>query len=182
MPMAKFVEDIAELRISDADEAGGKGANMGEMVAADLPVPPGFVLLRDCYLASMSAGGVADSLNALHRSAMAADPAQLTGMCERMQELVAKAGMAGDVRERVLEAYRRLGECDCRGARSSATGEDGTNASFAGMNATFTNVCGEQELIDAVQRCWASCSVHASSPIRRVASSRRIRRWLWWFR
>ena len=40
--------------------------------------------------------------------------------------------------------------------RSSATGEDGADASFAGMNATFTNVCGEQELIDAVQRCWAS--------------------------
>ena len=156
MPMAKFVEDIAELRISDADEAGGKGANMGEMVAADLPVPPGFVLLRDCYLASMSAGGVADSLNALHRSAMAADPAELTGMCERMQELVAKAGMAGDVRERVLEAYRRLGPNAIVAVRSSATGEDGADASFAGMNATFTNVCGEQELIDAVQRCWAS--------------------------
>ena len=40
--------------------------------------------------------------------------------------------------------------------RSSATGEDGRDASFAGMNATFTNVAATTELIDAVQRCWAS--------------------------
>ena len=44
-----YVRDISALRITDAEEAGGKGANMGELVAAKLPVPPGFVLLRDCY-------------------------------------------------------------------------------------------------------------------------------------
>ena len=53
-----YVRDISTLRISDAEEAGGKGANMGELVAAKLPVPPGFVLLRDCYRDSMRAGGV----------------------------------------------------------------------------------------------------------------------------
>ena len=62
----RYVEDIANLGMPDAEEAGGKGANMGEMVKAQLPVPPGFVLLRDSYLASMSAGGVADDLFAAH--------------------------------------------------------------------------------------------------------------------
>ena len=63
----RYVEDIASLGMADAEEAGGKGANMGEMVAAGLPVPPGFVVLRDSYLESMKAAGVYDELNAAHR-------------------------------------------------------------------------------------------------------------------
>ena len=70
--MPTFVKDIAELGMKDAEVAGGKGANMGEMVAAGLPVPPGFVVLRDSYLESISAAGIADELNAAHREAMRA--------------------------------------------------------------------------------------------------------------
>ena len=180
-----YVEDIADLRMSDAEEAGGKGANMGEMVAAGLPVPPGFVLLRDCYLASTKAAGVADELNAAHREAMThvGDTDELTELCQQMQTLVLKAGMAEDVRERVLAAYRRLGSDAIVAVRSSATGEDGADASFAGMNATFTNISGEDELIDAVQRCWASLfsprvvAYRASRGIHRAT-----RRWRWWCR
>ena len=153
---SQYVEDIADLRITDAEEAGGKGANMGEMVAANLPVPPGFVLLRDCYLESMRQGGIADELNAAHRAALSGDPAELAEVCERMQALVWKAGVADEVRERVLAAYRKLGPGAVVAVRSSATGEDGADASFAGMNATFTNISGEEDLIEAVQRCWAS--------------------------
>jgi pyruvate,water dikinase len=153
-----YVEDIADLQMSDAEEAGGKGANMGEMVSAGLPVPPGFVLLRDCYLESMKSAGVADQLNAMHREAMTVigDSDQLTETCQQMQDLVLKAGMAEDVREFVVSAYRRLGRDTIVAVRSSATGEDGADASFAGMNATFTNISGEEGLLDAVQRCWAS--------------------------
>lgn len=153
-----YVEDIAKLGMADAEEAGGKGANMGEMVAAGLPVPPGFVVLRDSYRDSMRAAGVADELNAAHREAMQAalDPTRFDQMCAAMKALVLKAGMADEVRSRILAAYRAMGS-DCFVAvRSSATGEDGADASFAGMNETFTNVRGEADLIDAVQNCWAS--------------------------
>lgn len=156
--MPRFVEDIANLRMADAEEAGGKGANMGEMVAAGLPVPLGFVVLRDSYLAAMHDAGVADELNAAHRDAMlsVADQDRFTEMCEKMQALVLKAGMSDDVRERILSSYRTMGSNVIVAVRSSATGEDGADASFAGMNSTFTNISGEDELIDAVQRCWAS--------------------------
>lgn len=66
-----YVRDISTLRIADADEAGGKGANLGELVAAGLPVPPGFVLLRAGYLDSMKASGVDGELSALHHEALA---------------------------------------------------------------------------------------------------------------
>jgi pyruvate,water dikinase len=154
----RYVEDIANLSMADAEEAGGKGANMGEMVAAELPVPPGFVVLRDSYLVSMRGGGVSDDLNAAHREALlaAGDPGRFDEMCAKMKALVLQAGMAADVRDRILEAYRAMGADSFVAVRSSATGEDGADASFAGMNETFTNVRGEQDLIEKVGQCWAS--------------------------
>ena len=159
---ADYVRDISALGMGDAEKAGGKGANMGEMVAAGLPVPPGFVVLRDSYLASMRAAGVAEKLTTAHREAMAAVSEQdrFTGMCEALKATVLAAGMAEDVRDRILAAYRQMGSNGAGNVivavRSSATGEDGADASFAGMNATFTNISGEHGLLDAVQRCWAS--------------------------
>ncbi|WP_328358710.1 phosphoenolpyruvate synthase [Mycobacterium sp. NBC_00419] len=155
---SRYVEDIADLGMPDAEEAGGKGANMGEMVAAGLPVPPGFVVLRDSFLESMATAGVADDLNIAHREAMlrAGDPTTFDDLCQRMQALVLKAGIPDSVRDRIVAAYRKMGANVNVAVRSSATGEDGADASFAGMNATFTNISGEHELIDAVQRCWAS--------------------------
>ena len=156
--MARFVEDIANLGMADAEEAGGKGANMGEMVAAKLPVPPGFVVLRDSFLESMKIAGVADELNIAHREAMlhAGDPTRFDEICAKMKALVHNAGMTDEVRELILDSYRGMGPHCFVAVRSSATGEDGSDASFAGMNETFTNVRGEQDLIDAVVNCWAS--------------------------
>src|SRR5262245_29649669 len=106
-----YVRNISTLRITDAEEAGGNGANMGELVAAGLPVPPGFVLLRDCYRHSMRAGGVGTELSALHREALdnVADTARLAELCERMHRLVHKAGVADAVRELILAAYHAIG-------------------------------------------------------------------------
>ncbi|SPM32218.1 phosphoenolpyruvate synthase [Mycobacterium rhizamassiliense] len=153
-----YVRDISTLRIENAKEAGGKGANLGELVAAELPVPPGFVLLRACYQDSMRTGGVSDELAAAHSKALAkvGDSSELGELCERMQSLVLKAGITDDVRDGLLAAYQRLGPKAVVAVRSSATGEDGREASFAGMNVTFTNVTGDDGLVDAVQRCWAS--------------------------
>jgi pyruvate,water dikinase len=155
---AQYLRDISTLRIADAEEAGGKGANMGELVAADLPVPPGFVLLRDCYLHSMRCGGVDKDLAAMHAEALSSvsDSTRLSDLCQQMQALVHKAGVAETVRELILDGYHALGSNAVVAVRSSATGEDGQDASFAGMNATITNVSGDDQLIDAVLRCWMS--------------------------
>ncbi|MGV9710328.1 phosphoenolpyruvate synthase [Gordonia sp. NPDC003424] len=152
------VRDFTELSLADAEEAGGKGANLGELVSAGLPVPPGFVLLRDCYRTSMAAAGVADDLASLHRDALASasDPAELDRLCGEMQQLVAKAGVAEQVRDEICDAYRQLGSDVPVAVRSSATGEDGRDASFAGMNRTLTDIVGADALVDAVSKCWMS--------------------------
>lgn len=153
-----YIRDISTLTIADAEEAGGKGANMGELVAAGLPVPPGFVLLRACYRDSMRAAGVQSELAALHREALEAitDNERLTELSEWMQALVVKAGVTDAIRHMILDAFRVLGQGAVVAVRSSATGEDGADASFAGMNATITNVSGDEGLVDAVVRCWMS--------------------------
>ncbi|UXA08368.1 phosphoenolpyruvate synthase [Mycobacterium sp. SMC-2] len=153
-----YVSDISALRLSDSEEAGGKGANMGELVAAGLPVPPGFVLLRSSYRAAMRAGGVDAELAALHREALTKvdSSARLSELCQRMRQLVTGAGVSEDVRDQLLASYRALGSNIVVAVRSSATGEDGRDASFAGMNQTLTNVTGEDALVDAVTQCWAS--------------------------
>ncbi|MCX2715584.1 phosphoenolpyruvate synthase [Mycolicibacterium sp. J2] len=153
-----LVRSLADIRLVDADQAGGKGANLGELIAAGLPVPPGFVVTCDAYRSSMRAGGVDAELAALHHEALGSvdDPARLDELCRRMRDEVRSGNLTADLRDAVVAAYRALGPHVVVAVRSSAAGEDGRDASFAGMNRSITNITGEQDLIDAVAGCWAS--------------------------
>ncbi len=156
--MGDYVAGFDELRLDDAARAGGKGANLGELVAAKLPVPPGFVILRACYEQVISDGPDGAELDRLHSEALAAsaDIPRVTELCRRMRELVHKAALDGGVRDTILAAYHALGEQVPVAVRSSAVGEDSATSSFAGMNISRTNVHGDEQLLAAVIDCWAS--------------------------
>ncbi|WP_433663200.1 phosphoenolpyruvate synthase [Nocardia sp. CA-128927] len=156
--MGDYVAGFGELRLVDADKAGGKGANLGELVAAKLPVPPGFVILRSCFDEVIIEGPHGAELDRLHTETLAAsaDGPRVTELCRRMRELVHKATIDGAIRESVLSAYHALGEDATVAVRSSAIGEDGATSSFAGMNISRTNVRGDDKLIATVIDCWAS--------------------------
>jgi len=158
MTTPTYVHDLSALRLTDAEEVGGKAANLGELIAANLPVPPGFAVTRSAYLDAMRDHGIAAELAGLHQEALAqvSDSAKLAALCDRMQDLVANAGISDGVRDQVLAAYHRFSTDSVVAVRSSATGEDGREASFAGMNRTVTNVADAQGLIDAIVRCWMS--------------------------
>lgn len=154
----EFVRDITDIRLTDEIEAGGKGANLGELTVAKLPVPPAFVVLRSGYLEAMRRGGVSDDLAAEHRRALGAigHDSELTQRCDRLRTLVDKAGIPDELRDSIAAAYARLGADAVVAVRSSATGEDSASASFAGMNVSATNIRGAAEVVEAVRRCWAS--------------------------
>jgi pyruvate,water dikinase len=121
----------------DLATAGGKGANLGELVQGRFPVPAGFVLTTAAY----------DRV-AAHNGLAAADPAA-------MQAAFEGAIIPAEVEDACRAAYERLG----RGAvavRSSATAEDLPQAAFAGQQETFLNVEGIEQVLQAVRRCWAS--------------------------
>ncbi|MEV5837626.1 phosphoenolpyruvate synthase [Nocardia sp. NPDC052112] len=156
--MGDYVAGFDELRLADADQAGGKGANLGELVAAGLPVPPGFVVLRSCYEQVIADGPDGAELDRLHATALesSGDASPMTELCRSMRELVHKAAIDGAAREAILTAYHGLGEQVSVAVRSSAIGEDSATSSFAGMNITRTNVHGDEQLLAAVIDCWAS--------------------------
>ncbi len=150
-----FVRAFATLHAADTAVAGGKGANLGELAQAGLPVPPGFVVTAQAYLAALDAAGVRTKILERAASANPDDEPGLAQASRELKALVQSAGLPPTLRTEILQAYRTLGD-GCVAVRSSATSEDTAGSSFAGMNETFTNISGDDALIDAIVRCFAS--------------------------
>jgi len=130
------VVPLSALRAGDIAVAGGKGANLGELIHAGFPVPDGFVITTEAYAEAARAVDV--------------DPRDPIAARER---LTAKP-MPTEIAKAITDAYRALGGRVA--VRSSATAEDLPEASFAGQQDTILEVEGEEALLDAVRRCWAS--------------------------
>jgi pyruvate,water dikinase len=152
---SEFVRDFKNLRRGDTPVAGGKGANLGEMTAAGLPVPPGFVVTGQAYLHALDAAGRRQRLLDVVRGTDLDDSSALKIACDELRANVRAAGIPDDVRAVVMRAFADLGKGARVAVRSSATAEDTAEASFAGMNETFTNVV-EETLIPRILDCWAS--------------------------
>ena len=158
----EFVARLSQLRATDVDRAGGKGANLGEMIWAGFPVPPGFVVLAASFRRAVAAARshVVESneqaLAAARERASGETEDRLSEACLRLQADIRGAGMPLGVAESIRAEYTRLGSDTSVAVRSSAVGEDSADTSYAGMNATFTNVRGAEQVLEAVMECWAS--------------------------
>jgi pyruvate,water dikinase len=153
------VRGFGELSRADVAVAGGKGANLGELSRAGLPVPPGFVVSASTYAAFCDAGGLRNRIASALASVDVDDSAALAAGAARVQALVEDQPMPAWIATAIREAYAGLAgsQADAPVAvRSSATAEDTEAASFAGMNETFLNIRGSEAVLDAVKRCWAS--------------------------
>jgi len=153
---ASGLRTLSELRRSDINFAGGKGANLGELTAAGLPVPTGFVVGAPAYAAFCDASELREQLDALLSDVDVEQTRDLDAASARARALVLQTLVPDDLDAAIREAYDRLGEGAAVAVRSSATAEDTASASFAGMNETFLNVQGADAVVDAVRRCWAS--------------------------
>ena len=139
----KTVVPLSDLSRNDLATAGGKAANLGELVRAGFPVPDGFVVTTDAYAT------VIEPLDLSIPERIAADD----GAAVRAD--IEKAPMPADLRTEIANSYAALGAGPVA-VRSSATAEDLPGAAFAGQQDTYLNVVGEAALIDAVRRCWGS--------------------------
>ncbi len=156
---AKPVLSFEQLRRGDVDFAGGKGANLGELTAAGLPVPPGFVVGAPAYAAFCEETGLRGRIAARLESLDVEDTAALERASRDVRAEIEREPIPGWLTERIRGAYSDLvGEAGDApvAVRSSATAEDTESASFAGMNETLLNVRGADALLDAVRACWAS--------------------------
>jgi phosphohistidine swiveling domain-containing protein len=152
--MSGLVLGLADLSASMLPEVGGKAANLGELIAADLPVPDGFCLTTEAYIQAVAPLGLADVHRALHDTP-ADDLEALASLAARARSLITSAELPTAIAGEVLTAYRALDGVPVA-VRSSATAEDLPFASFAGQQDTYLNVIDAVALLDAVRKCWAS--------------------------
>jgi pyruvate,water dikinase len=170
--LAKGAQTIAwfeEIGSADRPHVGGKGASLGELERAGIPVPPGFVVTTGAYrafIARLDTGLRADiaALATAVEDRSAEQTAQVRGRIEAEP-------LPAELATSLSAAYARL----CAGSdadfpvavRSSATSEDGAAASFAGLQDTYLWVRGAAAVADAVRRCWASLFSDAAVSYRR---------------
>jgi phosphoenolpyruvate synthase/pyruvate phosphate dikinase len=163
MPMTReFARPLAAVGDGDRLVAGGKAASLGELTAAGLPVPPGFAVTTAAFWELMAALDPEGSIPAGIGKLPADDPAAITELTARVRAAILAAPWPPGVADAIGACYRELsrtaglpGQLPVA-VRSSATGEDSPDASFAGLADSFLWVAGEQQVARHVRRCWAS--------------------------
>ncbi|ELY94351.1 phosphoenolpyruvate synthase [Natrialba chahannaoensis JCM 10990] len=146
---------LDEISAGDIEKVGGKGASLGELTGAGLPVPPGFVVTAGTYRSFIESAEIDEELFAAV-DVDVEDSSALAAAADRAQELILETPFPDALREEILESYREVGNGEAFVAvRSSATAEDLPDASFAGQQETFLNVT-EENLLERVRECWAS--------------------------
>lgn len=165
-----FVRWFADLTLEDRNIVGGKGASLGELVGAGVPVPPGFVVVTDAFERFLAS---ADPDQGIRERIGGLDPADTAAIASTGAEIRARlkdAAIPADVRSAIGAAYADLSNTDAPvpvAVRSSATCEDSADASFAGLQDTYLWTLGEETVVDAVRDCWASLYNDESLSYRR---------------
>jgi pyruvate,water dikinase len=162
--MSQYVRLFEEFGIADVPLVGGKNASLGEMyqklAGGGIRVPNGFATTSEGYRHMLAEAGALDALHAALDDLDSSDVTDLARRGKRAREIVYGAGLPEDLAGEIRAGYRRLqeqyGEDVSLAVRSSATAEDLPTASFAGQQETFLNVRGEESLLDACRRCFAS--------------------------
>lgn len=142
-------------------EVGGKGASLGEMTGAGLPVPPGFVLTAGAFRSCHDAHDLDALLAGYLKGLDVEDTDSLSTTCAQIREEIVSMKLLPEIEDSLRRAYEELCNTTQVGdvpvaVRSSATCEDSPDASFAGEHDTYLWVRGCDDVVDAVRRCWAS--------------------------
>ncbi len=157
-----YIQWFEDLDGDDVELVGGKGANLGEMTNAGIPVPSGFCVTADAYEVFVSETGIQDKIMELIDDVEDyEDSDKLNDTAKKIRNLIKSTEMPDDIRDEIVNAYEemneRYGKDDVYTAvRSSATAEDLPDASFAGQQETYLDISGVDSLLDSVQKCWAS--------------------------
>jgi pyruvate,water dikinase len=144
-----------EVGKGDVNIVGGKGANLGELTRAGMPVPPGFIVTANAYFDFLESSQVKDKITSHLQSIDPDNNKQLQQGANVIKKLILDTPMSPELAQKIEKAYNDIGG-GLVAVRSSATAEDLPEASFAGQQSTFLNVQGGKQVVVAVQECWAS--------------------------
>jgi pyruvate, water dikinase len=162
-----YVAWFKDLNKDSIDVAGGKGANLGEMINNGLPIPNGFCVTAQTYKKFIEITEIKTKIQQFLEGLDIEDTEKLQRVAKEIQNLIQSTEIPEDVKEEIMDNYELLGagkdahdlieaKEEFVAVRSSATAEDLPDASFAGQQATFLNVKGKENVVKAVRACWAS--------------------------
>jgi pyruvate,water dikinase len=154
-PGQKAIVWFSEVTKNDVPTVGGKGANLGEMTRAKIPVPPGFIVTADAYFDFLEKSKLTEKIDKLLKPLNTDNSNQLHQIAGQIKQLISDTPIPPEIAKEISRAYKKMGG-GLVAVRSSATAEDLPEASFAGQQRTFLNIEGEKEVITAVRGCWAS--------------------------
>lgn len=154
---SNFVRFFRDIGLADRASVGGKGASLGELTRAGIPVPPGFVVDTLCFHTFVQ---MIDRDGAARRALEKLDADDLDAIAAEagaMRDRVGATPLPASMEDAIVRAYAALGNGEETVAvRSSATGEDGEDASFAGLQDTYLWLNGPETVVKYVRSCWAS--------------------------
>ncbi len=156
--MADKVMWLSDIERGDVPRAGGKGANLGEMIRSGFPVPSGFVVTSEAYYSFIIQNDLSDKIWEALRGIDMEDSTRLQAASRHIKQMIVSAAVPDDTAGAIKRFYKDLvhNVSPYVAVRSSATAEDLPEASFAGQQESFLNISGEDNVVEAVQRCWAS--------------------------
>lgn len=153
--MFKFIKPFSQIDLNNLQEAGGKGANLGEMVQAGLPIPPGYCITSEAYRYFVSQSGIDNLLIQLaNKDLIKMD--DIAAISQEITKCMLETPVPEELEKEIIRAYTEIiGDGMLVAVRSSATAEDLPEASFAGQQESYLNVS-VHELMNRVKQCWAS--------------------------
>lgn len=165
MKQKPFVLRFNQLGIKDVPIVGGKNASLGEMyrklATRGIAIPDGFAITAQSYFYLLEKTGIGEKIRKILKTLNIKSLTNLMNVGERVRGLILKTNFPPELEKEILEFYRELSKkyktanVDVA-VRSSATAEDLPDASFAGQQETYLNIRGEEELLSACRKCFAS--------------------------
>jgi len=152
--MSDVIKTFKELNKTNTHIAGGKGASLGEMTVAGIPVPPGFVITAKAFDQFLAETDLTQEVEAQLDKVNYEDMASVEEVSKTIADLIHDAKFPEDLGKEILIEFKKL-NVDYVAARSSATAEDSSVASWAGELETYLNT-DRNHVLGNVKKCWAS--------------------------
>lgn len=150
----KFIRTFKEIDKEDVNIAGGKGANLGELLKIGMPAPAGFVILASAFEGFLEKTDINVEIKAMWNRINIEDIESVEENSEILRDLILKQKFPKDLEMQVLDAFKKL-KVKYVAVRSSATAEDSKIDSWAGQLETYLNTSAG-DLIESIKKCWAS--------------------------
>jgi pyruvate,water dikinase len=149
-----YTKKFAEISKNDTSLAGGKGASLGEMTQAGIPVPEGYIVVSVAFQDFFKESGISADIESILSKVDQEKIYTIETASEQIQAIILQAQISSSLQKEIEDAFLEL-NTEFVAVRSSATAEDGVNAAWAGQLDTFLNTT-KETLLTNVKHCWAS--------------------------